>query len=98
MISRDGSQADDSGAAILCQHVARGDRSILLAERCAPEDDRDSGWQFLCDSGPTEDPAKAEVWSLAEVLHRDPTIRSLLQHAEGLFSREGVGHPWRKVR
>lgn len=60
-------------AAILCSHVASGERPILIAERDEPEDPADSGWQFLCGED-HEDWREAKVWSVREILEIEQTL------------------------
>ena len=65
-------------AAIVCEHVATKRAAILRADRSEPEDDDDSGWQFLC-GNEDENWERAQVWALGEVLSLDP---SLLEHVQ----------------
>ena len=98
--SREGSQLraktrDSSGAAILCPHVAHEGLPILYAERSEPVDAADSGWQFLCDSGRPEDPSKAQIWSLAEVVAKDASLQTILGAPAGTrMHRRDHGAPW----
>jgi len=87
-----------SAAAILCVHVASQGLPILLAARSAPIREEDSGWQFLCNSGATEDQRQALVWSLQEVLELEPSLTDLMASPPGTqLTREHKGVPWRKV-
>src|SRR3954465_6252918 len=74
---------NDSGAAVVCKHVAREGYPILLASRDAPVFPEDSGWQFLCDSGQDELEEDAKAWSLDEVLRHDPTLGTIVDSPEG---------------
>ena len=69
-------------AAIVCSHVATGQRKILVADRGAPEDPADSGWQFLC-GAEIEDWEQASVWSVQEVIDVEPTLASLVNMSIG---------------
>ena len=59
--------------AILCVEVTRDRAAILYAERSAPVNPADSGWQFLYGNG-REDPNLALWWAVFEVLELDPTF------------------------
>jgi hypothetical protein len=90
-----GRKADDSGAAIVCGHVASGRFPILRAKRDEPLNEVDSGWQFLCDSGLEEREEDAKVWSINDVLRFDPSIRGILVFPPGtLFVRKDKESPW----
>jgi hypothetical protein len=86
-------------AAIICEHVASGEKPILLAVRSAPEDSSDSGWQFLCASVGDESAERAQVWSLSEVLGRNPELVSWVDSPEGThLERKTESSPWRRVK
>jgi hypothetical protein len=88
-------QIDISGAAIVCGHVAAG-HDILCAERSNPVAAEDSGWQFLCNSGAHEREAEAQVWSIAEVIAREPSIALFVGSAVGSkLVRDSVLDEWR---
>ena len=70
-------------AAILCTHVVNNHHPILLAIRTEPEDDMDSGWQFLCNSVMEEDWQTSQVWSISEVLELEPSIESYIDSPPG---------------
>lgn len=92
-----GAMAPLRGAAIVCPHVAEGSQRILYAERSAPVDEADSGWQFICGSGTHDDERSAEVWALDEVVDLDPTVVCLLDAPIGTrFSRKSTKVPWEK--
>jgi hypothetical protein len=55
---------DDSGAALVCGHVADGSKPIRTAFRIESGDAPDTGWQFFCGSFPDEEPEDARIWSL----------------------------------
>ncbi len=82
---------DITGAAIVCSHVAKG-RAILRAVKSEPLSEEDSGWQFLCDSGEREDEDQAQVWSVREVLEREPSLKPFLDGPpETVLTRKGKG-------
>ena len=90
---------DSSGAAIVCPHVAREGLPILYAERSEPVSPEDSGWQFICNSGRLEDEAQAQVWSLDEVLSREPGLAGFLTAPTGTrVYRRNVSTPWEEDR
>ena len=92
-------ETDDSGAAIVCQHVAEKGFPILLAFRDAPIEAVDSGWQFLCGSGKDEDEGKVQVWSLREVTELEPSLTELVDLPPGTsISRVSVGTLWEIAR
>jgi hypothetical protein len=70
-------------AAIVCQHVACGGAPIMRAVRDLPEIAEDSGWQFLCGESVEEDPERAEVWILSEVISTDPSIKKFIHLPPG---------------
>lgn len=70
-------------AAVLCQHVASGERPILMALRSPPVSPEDSGWQFLCNHDNDEDLDKAQVWLLREVIEIDPTLQQFMNRLPG---------------
>lgn len=61
-------------AAILCGHVARHENPMLLAVRTEPEEEQDSGWQFLCNAADDEDWREAQTWDISEVLELEPSL------------------------
>jgi len=77
-----GADAGDS-AAVLCQHVASGERPILMAYRSPPVSLEDSGWQFLCACEDEEEPDMAKVWLLREVLEHEPTLWRFIDRPPG---------------
>lgn len=90
---------DDSGAAIICEHIALEGLPILYAKRDDPCEPTDSGWQFVCYSGKDEDENGAQVWSINEVLEYEPTLAGLLEEPPGtILFREAVNEPWQIVR
>lgn len=83
-------------AAIVCGHVANGIAPILYAEKSAPMDDADSGWQFLCGEE-NEDSGKAQVWALGEVLLMEKSLVPFISAPVGtVLRREGVNDQWRQ--
>jgi hypothetical protein len=75
--------------AIACEHVARGDRPVLLVSRFA-----EGAWQFLCggDHEPGARPRRIEIGAL---IARDPTIAEVVELAPGCEAeRVALGQPW----
>ncbi len=88
-----------TGAAIVCSHVAEDGYPILLAIRDEPLDRDDSGWQFLCNSGETEDEGLAQVWALGEVLEAEATLKNIISQPPGSrFERNDTNSPWIAVK
>ena len=69
-------------AAIVCREVAVDRAPILYAERTAPEDPADSGWQFLCGAS-EEDWQSAQVWAVHEVLTYEPSLQPFIEQPYG---------------
>jgi hypothetical protein len=89
-------ETNRAAAAILCSHVASGERPILLAARTSPEMEMDSGWQFLCNAE-TEDWSCAQVWKLSEVLRKEPTLEKYIDTPVGIaLVRDNQEDEWRK--
>lgn len=81
-------------AAIVCSEVADSSASILYAERSEPEDEADSGWQFLC-GATTEDWQMAKVWALHEVLTREPSLARFIELPVGsVLTRKSPLDEW----
>jgi hypothetical protein len=81
-------------AAIVCSEVANNQKPILYAERSEPEDEADSGWQFLCGIS-TEDWSNAKVWAIHEVLEREPSLEPFVQLPTGtVLSRKSPTDEW----
>ena len=90
---------NDSGAVIVCGHVASKTHPILFAERNEPEEPVDTGWQFLCDSGLDETPEAAQVWALDEILAFEPTLNGLLEQRPGTrLVRKDPASPWQVIK
>lgn len=84
-----------SSIAILCGHVANG-APILLCSREEGVRDEDSGWQFVCNHAPEEDPASAKIWLLREVIDKEPSLLDYLLLPPGsVVSRETPTSPWK---
>lgn len=87
-------KTDDSGAAIVCHHVAAKGYPILVAFRDEPIEPTDSGWQFLCGSGEDEEESKFQVWSVREVTEDEPSLTELIDLPSGTslsrVDREGA--------
>ncbi len=89
---------DDSGAAVVCSHVAEEGKPILLATRDAPVDPVDSGWQFLCGAA-EEDTERARVWSIRSVLKEDPSLLPFVEKPPGtMLRRRSTNSPWSEGR
>lgn len=81
-------------AAIVCGEIAIDRVPILYAERSAPDEDVDSGWQFLCGAG-NEDPKKAQVWALGDVVDYDHSLAPYIEMPVGtVLSRSSPTEPW----
>lgn len=86
---------DDSGAAIVCVHVAEEQKPVLRAIRDEPIMAADSGWQFTCGAG-GHDEINGRVWSLAEVLSLDDTLADYVSLPPGTaLVRESSRSAWR---
>lgn len=85
-------------AAIVCEHIAKDRAPILLAKRLEPENESDSGWQFLC-GAPDENWQSAQVWALHEVLAYDGTISGLIDLPVGtVLTRSLANQKWKITR
>jgi hypothetical protein len=90
-------EVDRTTLAIVCTHVARDRRPILVAEREAlpPNHPRDSGWQFVCGQS-KETEATGLVWTIAEAVEWEPTLAPLLSSEPGTqWVRVTESSPWR---
>jgi hypothetical protein len=88
------SNINQSGA-IVCSEVANDSMPILYAERSEPEDQADSGWQFLCGIS-SENWRNAQVWAIHEVLEREPSITPFIELPSGtVLSRKSPADEWR---
>jgi len=76
-------RSEDNRAAIVCAHVAKRGLPILGATRTEPLREEDSGWQFLCYSGPDEDEDQAQVWAVSEVLSLEPGLKAFIDSPVG---------------
>ncbi|MBL9008565.1 MAG: DUF2185 domain-containing protein [Myxococcales bacterium] len=87
---------DDSGAAIVCEHIAEAGCPILRALRDEPVVDEDSGWQFTCGAdGHTDETGR--VWSLSEVISHDDSLADLIQLPVGTSAvRARQDSPWQR--
>ena len=80
-------------AAIVTSDIAAG-AAITYAERSAPQDDTDSGWQFL-GSESDYDWKTAQVWSLGEVIEFEPSLRAYINSPYGTkLTRSSVLSQW----
>jgi hypothetical protein len=86
---------DDSGIAIICEHIAIEKMPILKAKKDKAIDPEDSGWQFLCNSGKDEDTSRAKIWSIREVIEYDPTLAGCLAQPDGTeLTRANIYTNW----
>lgn len=96
MSRSNGEDVDDSGAVIVCSHVATDGAPILLARRDHPLQPEDSGWQFVCDKDHDMDSGK--VWSIRTIVLHDPSLCALVDEPPGSeFVREWGDQPWRRT-
>ncbi len=85
-------------AAVVCEHIAAKECSILSAFRTEPVEPEDSGWQFFCGNN-EEDPEKAKVSLLDEVLALEPSLTAFMQEAPGVHVwRSSTESAWRVRR
>lgn len=95
MAQQENVAGDDSGAAIICNHVVAGRRPILRAERDESLRPEDSGWQFTCGAD-GHDESNALVMSLSEILSLDDTLADCVSMPVGTVierdSREAAWH------
>lgn len=90
---------DNSGAAIVCEHVAGLGYPILLAEKDEPAFTEDTGWQFLCNTMEVEDQNQAQVWALSEVVDYEPSLADFVDAPVGTnLVRDSADTPWRASR
>lgn len=90
-------KTNDSGAAIICPHVAKLGYPILRADRDEPTMPVDTGWQFLCNSADVEEESEAEVWALSEVLEFEPSLGEFADYPPGTtIIRDSQNSPWRQ--
>ncbi|MCE4538543.1 DUF2185 domain-containing protein [Pelomonas sp. P7] len=84
-------------AAIVCSHVAKDRKPILVADRETPEDPADSGWQFLC-GAEFEEWNLAQVWSLGEVIDVEPTLEPFINmNAGSRLVRNSAQDEWMQL-
>jgi hypothetical protein len=84
-------------AAIVCEHVARNGAPILFAEKSQPQDDADSGWQFVCGTE-EENWQNAQVWALREMLSLDSSLKPYLEMPWGtVLRRPSVAARWKRM-
>jgi len=81
-------------AAIVCRDIAVNGLPIMSAERSQPEDEADSGWQFLCGNG-EEDWESAQVWAIEEVLNRERSLSNFIEFPVGtVLTRSSPNGKW----
>ena len=88
-------EGDETGpAAIVSYDVALGRLSICYARRDDPVDESDSGWQFT--SGrPDATEGPAQVWSVTEVVAREPSLAPFVHLPAGTTLERGrAGERW----
>ena len=91
--------SDDSGAAIVCEHIAKNGLPILHAFRDEPLRPEDSGWQFLCNSVEEESEDAAKVWALNRVVNYEPTLTEFIQSPVGTeIFRVNTNSPWQVLK
>lgn len=80
-------------AAIVCPFVAAKRLPIIFAARDEPTEPADSGWQFLSKETVSGDDLK--VWSVGEVLDREPSLSRFINYPVGTeLWRESTFDPW----
>ena len=81
-------------AAIVCAEIAHDGHPIMYAERSAPLQPEDSGWQFLCgDTHANSD--DVQIWSVREIVELDPTLtKHILLPAGTILERRSPDAPW----
>jgi hypothetical protein len=84
--------------AIVCMDVASQDAPILYAERSEALHPADSGWQFTCGRTDLAHFESAQIWMLAEVLDKEPSLRFCIEMPVGTrLERVSEGAPWKCV-
>lgn len=88
--------AEDNRAAIIS---AKANEPLLSAARDEPSEAVDSGWQFsshYLGGGFSED---VQIWSVEEVLKREPSLRKFIDLPTGVkLRRESSGDEWHVTR
>ena len=80
---------------IVCRHVAVDGAPILQAFRDEPADPGDSGWQVLCASGKEEKFSEVEIWSVSNVVTREPSLAPFMSLKAGTaLTRVDAKSPW----
>ncbi len=89
-------KTDTSGAALVCIHIAAKESPVLYACRDAPVEPEDSGWQFLCGKGDSDD--ELQVWSLDEVVEHEPSLEKWIELDELLeIVRRDTRSAWERT-
>ena len=92
-------QYEDNRAAVVCGHVAKQGLPILGAVRTEPLRQEDSGWQFLCYSGPDEDEDHGQVWAVSEVLSLVPSLSHFIDFPVGTrLRRRDKNSKWEIIK
>jgi hypothetical protein len=68
---------DPMSAVILCSHVFEGTHPILRAVRDEPTDERDSGWQVLCNVHEHHDD-DGKLCSVSNLIKLEPTLEDFV--------------------
>jgi hypothetical protein len=90
-------KTDRNSGAIVCGHVARGIQPIRRAVRDLPIAPEDSGWQFLCDAGESEDAERAQIWAVAHVLEEHPALVQWIDCDPGISLILGNDGIWQRL-
>jgi hypothetical protein len=78
--------------------VASQDAPILYAERSESLHPAYSGWQFTCGRNDPAHFESAQMWMLAEVLDKEPSLKSCIEMPVGTkLERASDGAPWNHV-
>ena len=81
---------------IVCEHISARQSEISIARRTTPIVPEDSGWHFMCDQQNDDNPEKAAIWTVAEIVDYDPVVAAeldakvgteLIKDSKGMFRR-----------
>lgn len=79
-------------AAVVCEHVFKDSRDILLVSH-----DRDGAWQLLCGKMDCGSHTIPRLVGLNHLLERDPSLNGILNLPKGYFSeRASIGGLWKR--
>jgi hypothetical protein len=63
--------------------------------RDEPVDPGDSGWQVLCNSGKEENFSEVQIWSVSNVVTREPSLAPFMSLKAGTtLTRADAKSPW----